>query len=113
LVFGELVGLLFQEQLECSLGQPLRGCGGDLLHGSEIDIQPRPVVTEGTLGDNLSPLGRQSPEPIQFLACKSWCGHGSSCLDVTPKATAGFPLPRRKSRKVYADRELTSEPKDQ
>jgi hypothetical protein len=47
LLGGELVGLLFEEQLEGSLGQSLGGGGGDLLEGSEVDIESGSVVAEG------------------------------------------------------------------
>src|ERR1700680_4316565 len=75
-LLGELVGLLLEEQLERSLGEPLCGGRGDLLHGSEIDIQPRPVVAERSLRNDFAPLGRQCPESVQFLRCELGCGHG-------------------------------------
>jgi len=68
---GESLGLLLEEELERSFGQPLRGGGGDLLHRSEIDIESRPVVTERSLGNDFAPLGSQCPESVEFLGCES------------------------------------------
>lgn len=68
---GESLGLLLEEQLERSFGQPLRGGGGDLLEGTEVDIESRAVVTERALGNDFAPLGSQGPEPVEFLGCES------------------------------------------
>jgi hypothetical protein len=78
----EFVGLLCQEQLECSFGQPARGRSGDLLEGAEIDIQTRSVISEGALGNNLCPSCRQIVQFLEFLGAKVWGGHRLSCLEV-------------------------------
>ena len=94
LFFGELVGLLLEQQLESSFGQSLCGSSGDLLEGSEIDIQARSVVAESPLGDNLCPPRCQIVKFLEFLGCKSWSGHRPVCLEVTPRAILGFPIPQ-------------------
>lgn len=76
LLVRQALGLLFQEQLERSLGQPLCGNGGDLLHRSEVDIQTRPGIAEGSLGNDFAPLGRQRPESVKFLRRKTRSRHG-------------------------------------
>jgi hypothetical protein len=55
----QLLGLLLQEQLQRALRHSLGGGAGNLFHGSEIDIQARPLVAESPLGDDFSPLRRQ------------------------------------------------------
>jgi hypothetical protein len=56
LLFGEFVGLLFQEQLKGSFRKSVGRYGSDLLEGTEIDIQTRSVVAKGSLGNNFGPL---------------------------------------------------------
>ena len=71
MLFGESLRLLLEEELECSFGQPLRGGGGDLLEGAEIDIEPRPVVTECSLGNYFGPLSSKVVEFLELLGRKS------------------------------------------
>jgi hypothetical protein len=78
LFLRESLGLLFEEELKGSFRDPLGGGGGDLLHGSEIDIQIGPVFAEGSFGNNFPPLCRQCPELVEILRCQSWRSHGSS-----------------------------------
>ncbi|VTR94200.1 unnamed protein product [Gemmata massiliana] len=71
---GELAGLLLEEQSERSFGQSVRGGGGDLLEGSEVHVQTRPVVAEGALGNNLRPACRQIVELLEFLGTNRSAG---------------------------------------
>lgn len=49
-------GLLGEHLSECPFGQPARDFDGDLFRRAEIDIEPRPLDSEGTPGDNFSPI---------------------------------------------------------
>src|SRR5215468_8228696 len=51
LLLAQGVGLLFQEGLQGALRQTSSGGAGDLLHGIQIDVQPRAAVAEGASGD--------------------------------------------------------------
>jgi hypothetical protein len=68
---GESLGLLLEEQLECYFGEPLRGGGGDLLEGAEVDIETRSVIAECPLGNDLGPLSRKVVEFLKFLGRES------------------------------------------
>jgi hypothetical protein len=65
------LGLLFEEELKGSFREPLSRGGGDLLHGSEIDIQIGPVFAEGSFGNNFPPLCGQRSELVEIFGCKS------------------------------------------
>jgi hypothetical protein len=93
LLVGELVGLLLQQQLQGSFGQPLGGDGSDLLEGAEVHIKAGTVVAEGPSGHDFAPLGGQGSELVEFLSGESGSGHGSSCLEVAAIVTGAFPLP--------------------
>jgi hypothetical protein len=47
LVGRQFGGLLFEEQLEGALGQPVGGGVGDLLERAEVHVEPGAVVAEG------------------------------------------------------------------
>jgi hypothetical protein len=67
-LFGrESLGLLVEEELQGSFGEPVRRHGGNLLHGPEVDVQAGPVVAEGPLGNDFPPLGREGVELVEFL----------------------------------------------
>jgi hypothetical protein len=100
LLGGELVGLLPEEELECSLGQPLGRRGGDLLHGSEVDAQVGSVVAEGASGDDLPSLGGECAELVGFLGGEAGCDHGSIPPELTPMTVGGFPIPHPSTRKA-------------
>lgn len=59
LVGGQFGRLLFEEQLEGALGQPVGGGVGDLLERAEVHVQAGAVVPERPLGDDLGPLPGQ------------------------------------------------------
>jgi hypothetical protein len=67
LLIGEFVGLLLEEQLECSFGQPLGRSRGDLLKRSEVHVQARPVIAEGAFGNNLCPTRGQIVKLLKFF----------------------------------------------
>jgi hypothetical protein len=71
LFLGELVGLLLEQELESPFGQPFRGHGGDLFHGSEVDVESGSVVAEGPFGDDFGPAGGKGAEFLEFLGCES------------------------------------------
>jgi hypothetical protein len=56
------VGLLFEEGLQGALDEAGGRGAGDLLHGSEIDVEPGTGVAEGTAGDDFAPLGGELAE---------------------------------------------------
>jgi hypothetical protein len=78
LLLRELLGLLSEEELECSFGQPLGGHGGDLLHGPEIDTEAGALVAEGVFGNDFPPLCGQGSQSVEFLGRQLECGHKSS-----------------------------------
>jgi hypothetical protein len=108
LVFGESPGLLLKEELECPFGQTLGRRRGDLLEGSEVDIESGPVVAEGSFGDDLAPLGGQCPEPAEFLGCEVRGGHRSSGLEVAAMTASGFLSHRGRPAITRANRDVTS-----
>src|SRR5438874_13752546 len=61
------MGLLFEKGLQSSFGEPGSSSEGDLLHGSEIDIESRPLVAIGASGDNFAPLGSEVAEFLEFF----------------------------------------------
>jgi hypothetical protein len=73
LLFGEFERLLLEEELERSFGQPLRGRGGDLLEGTEVHIEPRPVVPECPLGNNFGPLSRKVVQLLKLVVTYLRC----------------------------------------
>ena len=97
---GEFVGLLSEEQLEGSLGQPVCGGGGDLLEGSEVHVESGSVVPEGSLGHDLCPPGGEVVEFPEFLGREVGRRHGSSCLAVAAMTGWGFPIPPSKHHKT-------------
>jgi hypothetical protein len=110
-LFGrELVGLLLEEQFECALGEALSRDGGDLLHGSEVDIESRSVVAEGPPGDDFGPLSSQSAELEEFFGCESGGCHGLSCLAVASKTGWDFLSRPPNPARLQTNRELTSIP---
>jgi hypothetical protein len=84
------LGLLFQAGLQSSLGQALGGRQGHLFHGVEIDVQPRPGVTEGAAGDNLSPLPGEATEFLDVLGSKRLSRHSASCAEVKANGLPAF-----------------------
>jgi hypothetical protein len=100
LLIREFAGLLFEEELESSFGQPLGGGGGDLLEGPEVHIEPRSVVAEGSFGDDFGPLSGEVVELLEFLGCEAGSRHGQSCLAVASTIRWGFPIPTSKHRKT-------------
>jgi hypothetical protein len=67
LVVGKPLGLLVKEELQGSFGQPLGRRGGDLFHGSEVDVQTGSVVAEGPFGNDFPPLGGEVSELVEFF----------------------------------------------
>jgi hypothetical protein len=72
-------GLLVEQSLQGAFGQAGGGRLGDLLHGVEVDVEPRAGVAEGAAGNDLAPLRRELPEFVQFLLCKRSACHDASC----------------------------------
>lgn len=93
MLLGELAGLLFEEPLEGSFGQPVCGSGGDLLDGPDVHVESGSVVAEGPLRDDLGPRSGDVVELLEFLGCESGGRHGSSCLAVASRWGWGFPIP--------------------
>lgn len=100
LFVGEFVGLLSEEEFECALGESVSRGGGDLFHGSEVDIEPGSVVAEGPLGDDFGPLPCKVVELSELLGCEAGRRHGLSCLAVASMTGRGFPIPPSKHRKT-------------
>jgi hypothetical protein len=82
LLLAQGVGLLFQERLQSAFGEAGGGGVGDLLHGIEIDIEPRPLVAEGAAGDNFTPLSGEAVEFLEFLGGEGAACHDASCVGV-------------------------------
>lgn len=93
-LFGrQFGGLLFKEQLEGALGQPVSGGVGDLLERAEVDIEPGTVVAERPPGDDLGPLLGQVVELSQFIRRELVRRHPSPPPEVPTRATGGLPIP--------------------
>ena len=63
--------MLFEEQLEGSLGQSVCGGGRNLLEGAEVHVESGSVVAEGPLGDDFGPLACEFVELLEFFGCES------------------------------------------
>ncbi len=87
LLSRKFVCLLLEQQLKCALGESLCGSGGDLLEGSEIDVESRPVIAKSSFGDNFGPLGSEVTEFEEFFGGETGSVHRSSCLEVTTMMT--------------------------
>ena len=87
LLLAQGVGLLFEEGVQGALGEAGRGGAGDLLHGVEIDVEPRAVVAEGASGDDFAPLGGQVTEFLKFFGGERTASHDASCVGVGPIPT--------------------------
>src|SRR4051794_9981196 len=85
LLLAQGVGLLFEEGLQGALGESGGSGAGDLLHGIEIDIEPRPVLAKGASGNDFAPAGGEVMEFLQFLGSEGASCHAASCLDVETK----------------------------
>jgi hypothetical protein len=68
-----------------AFGQASRRCLGDLLHGVKIDIESGAVVAEPATGHNLTPLGRELTDFVEFLGREPAPCHDASCLGVNAK----------------------------
>jgi hypothetical protein len=74
-VFGpQGSGLLIQEDAQGALGQAGRGCGGDLLHGSEVE-GASPLGADAA-GDDFAPLGSERADLGQLLLRRFVLRHG-------------------------------------
>jgi hypothetical protein len=86
LLFAENGGLLFEKCLECPFGHPLSRGGGNLFHGSEVHIKTRTGISEGSTGNDFSPLGGELTKFQEFFGCEESLRHDVSSPEVTPKA---------------------------
>jgi hypothetical protein len=93
LLVGEFLGLLFEEELESAFGESLGRSGGDLFHGSEIDVESGPAFAEGAFGNNFAPLGGELSKFLKFLGGEAFGSHSRSCLEVAVLVPGGFPIP--------------------
>ena len=66
---GQGSGLLLQQGLERTLGQAPGDGGGDLLQSGAIHVQAGTFLAEGTPRHDLTPLGSQVTEILEFLRC--------------------------------------------
>jgi hypothetical protein len=82
LLLAQRVGLLFEERLQGAFGEAGGGGVGDVRHGSEIDVEPGPVVAEGAAGDDFAPLSGEAAEFLQFRGGEGAACHDASCLGV-------------------------------
>ena len=85
LLLAQGLGLLFEEGLQGSLGEPGGGGEGELLHGSEIDVESRPLVTVGASGHDFAPLCGEVVEFVEFLRSEGVACHDASCIEVKTK----------------------------
>jgi hypothetical protein len=90
LEFAQAGGLLVKQGLQGAFGQAGGGRLSDLLHGVEVDVEPRAGVAEGAVGDDLAPPRRELPEFVQFLRCKRSACHDASCQRVTAQPGRGL-----------------------
>jgi hypothetical protein len=60
------LSLLLQQVFDGALGQTLGSGNGQILHSGQIDVQPRPIGSEGVAGDDFSPLFGERAHGIQI-----------------------------------------------
>jgi hypothetical protein len=75
LLFGQGLGLLFEQCAERALEQSLSGGLGSLFEGEEIGIQRRANVPESAAGNDFAPLGGKITEILEFLGSQCSSGH--------------------------------------
>jgi hypothetical protein len=74
--------LLGRRYFQRPFGQATRRSTRDLFHLCEIDIESRPLLTEGLLDDNFPPLFGESHDRLQFFGRQLPCCHSSAILEV-------------------------------
>lgn len=101
-LFGRQFGrLLFEEELEGALGQPVGGGVGDLLERAEVHVEPGAVVPERPPGDDLGPLLGEVVELLEFVGRELVRRHPSPPPEVPTRAIRGCPIPTPLPRKAH------------
>jgi hypothetical protein len=72
---SEALGLPFEEVGKGSLGESGGGIG-DLFHGVEIGVESGSVVAEGSLADNIAPIGDEFADLLEQFRGKLVGWHG-------------------------------------
>jgi hypothetical protein len=109
LLVGELTGLLLEEELERSFGEPLCSGGGDLLEGAEVYVEAGSVFTKCPFGNDLCPSGSEVVEFLEFLRREVGRRHGSSCLVVASMTGEDFLSRTQNTARPTTNHELTSD----
>jgi hypothetical protein len=91
LFVGQELGLSLRRLFE-SAGRQTRGSGdGDLFHGVQIDIKPRPLLAESTPDDDFSPLFGQDANLLDVLVGQLAGRHSASLIQLAPMVAEAFP----------------------
>jgi hypothetical protein len=85
LFLGEGLGLLLQGGRQGTLSQTGGRSVGNLLHGVEVNIEARAILTKGAAGNNFTPAGGKVTDLLQLFRGKFASWHGLSCLVVAKK----------------------------
>ena len=85
LLLAQGMGLLFEEGLQGSLRETDGRGESDLLHGSEIDVESRPLVTVSAAGHDFAPLCSEFVEFVEFVGSEGVACHDASCIEVKTK----------------------------
>jgi hypothetical protein len=83
--FPERLGLLFQEGGQGAFGQAGGSGAGELLHGLEVGVQSRAVVTEGATGNDFAPAGSEVTDFLEEFGGKFTACHGEYGLVLAAK----------------------------
>jgi hypothetical protein len=87
------MSLLLQQGAKGSFGQAVGGGSGDLLHGLQTNVAPRPCLAEGVPGNDFAPAGSQFTDFMEVLRGEFALRHGQSCLVLTKITWDAFLFP--------------------
>ena len=85
MLLAECAGLLVQSGGQGALGQTQGRCARDLLHGIEVYVEARPLLTEGTAGHDFTPARGQVPDFLEEFRRKCATCHVWYCLVLATK----------------------------
>jgi hypothetical protein len=88
----QLLGLLFQEGFDRALGESLGGGAGHVFHGRQVDVQARPVRSEGLAGDDFSPALGQRPDSSEISVRQPGMCHEEPLHELRKRVTGEFPV---------------------
>jgi hypothetical protein len=87
-----LLRLLGSSRFQGTGNQSAHRFDSDILHGGQIDIEPRPLLAEGPPADNFSPLLGEIVQFAQLLLSELDFGHEKFLLELMSKVRKQFPV---------------------